>query len=83
MLVTLTNDFHNSSVTLRAEAEPCSYLPETRLIVHLTEFQTRKASKKLCGISGCRCSFNDAGTRGAQFADDGKIIYIVTPNLVS
>ena len=51
--ITLTNDFHNTSVTLRM----ISRFP--------TANQVRRAKKALCGFRSCTCS-GVLGTRGFQ-----------------
>ena len=51
--ITLYNDFHNTSVTLRMKG------------TYPTESQVRRAKKTLCGISGCTCS-GVMGMRGTQ-----------------
>ena len=51
--ITLTNDFHNTSVSLRMKSQ-CP-----------TGSQVRRAKKTLCPIGGCTCS-NVMGMRGAQ-----------------
>lgn len=52
MIITLTNDFHNTSVNLRAN------MGDT-----LSASQVRRARNSLCGNSDCTCS-GDLGTRG-------------------
>jgi hypothetical protein len=52
MQITLTNDFHNTTVTIRAAS-----LPHT-----MTVSQTRRVRNALCGRSGCKCG----GVRGPQ-----------------
>ena len=51
--ITLTNDFHNSEVTLNVKDSTIS------------AGQVKKARRELCGISGCTCG-NDLGMRGKQ-----------------
>jgi len=53
MEITLKNDFHNTSVTLRLRGN------------YPTASQVKRAKKVLCGISGCTCS-NVMGMRGQQ-----------------
>ena len=77
MLVTLTNDFHNSHVTLRLDVEKHSENPDYRFAL-LTPGQVRKARKALCGSPECRCAQNSAGTRGLQYAN-GKPLFIHCP----
>lgn len=78
MLVTLTNDFHNSHVTLRVDVEnPQPEWPDYAIAV-LSPSRTRKARKALCGSPECRCAQNSAGTRGRQYAN-GKPLIIICP----
>ena len=63
MRITLTNDFHNSSVRLNADVR--------RETAYLTTSQVKRAKQQLCGVAGCRCS-NDAGTRGRQALPNGE-----------
>jgi hypothetical protein len=53
-MITLTNDFHNSSVSIRATVGDL-----------LTPAQIRKAKATLCGINGCACG-GPLGERGEQ-----------------
>jgi hypothetical protein len=53
MKVTLTNNFHNTSVTLTM----ASLFPSV--------FQVKRARKTLCGVTGCTCS-DVMGMRGPQ-----------------
>jgi hypothetical protein len=55
MMITLTNDFHNTSVSVRLNNQ------------FLTKNQESRVYKKLCGIKGCACG-NAIGMRGAQTA---------------
>ena len=57
-MITLTNDFHNTEVTLKDKAG------------RLSADQVRKAKKALCA-AGCTCS-GVAGTRGKQYWGEGK-----------
>jgi hypothetical protein len=61
-LVTLTNDFHNSSVVLRCEVLQHIH---NELTIYPTVHQIKRSKRKLCGIPGCTCS-NDCGIRGKQ-----------------
>ena len=54
-MITLTNDFHGTQVTLRLQG------------AFLSAGQEKKAWKSLCGIKGCTCS-GPIGIRGAQTA---------------
>lgn len=53
-MITITNDFHNKQVTLRAN------IGDT-----LTQAQVSRARAKLCGHQGCLCG-GEAGQRGQQ-----------------
>ena len=53
-MITLTNDFHNSSVNVRAQ-----------LGTDLSERQVRRIRRVLCGIEDCTCSAR-TGVRGEQ-----------------
>lgn len=55
MKVTITNEFHNSHVTLEVPGLPCE----------LTEYQIRRARNTLCGITDCTCG-GPLGERGKQ-----------------
>jgi hypothetical protein len=56
-MITLTNDFHKTSITLKDKAGV------------LSATQVKKAKKTLCA-QGCTCS-DFAGTRGNQFWGEG------------
>ncbi len=58
--ITLTNDFHGTSVKLIAE-RISRYQPWS----DLTRGQVARAKRTLCGIDGCTCSCQ-LGTRGKQ-----------------
>ena len=51
--ITLTNDFHNTSVTLRMKS------------AYPTKSQVKRAKNTLCGIKDCTCS-GIMGMRGPQ-----------------
>lgn len=53
-MITLTNNFHNTEVKLRAKAGDI-----------LAPAQIRRCRQALCGISGCTCGGN-LGERGRQ-----------------
>lgn len=53
MIITLTNDFHNTEITLNCKNGK------------LSAGQVKKAQKALCGMSDCCCS-GDIGYRGKQ-----------------
>lgn len=58
--ITLTNDFHHSSISLkRSTAHP------------LSAREVARARRALCGINGCTCA-GVAGTRGTQHLPDGR-----------
>ena len=69
-LVTITNDFHNSSVVLRCDVVQHIHNEKT---IYPTKHQIKRAKKALCGIKGCACS-NDVGIRGKQTLDDMPLI---------
>lgn len=65
MTITLTNDFHNTRISLK------------RSTAHrLSAWQVAKARKALCGISGCTCG-GFAGHRGAQYLPDGTRVQLI------
>ena len=53
-MITLRNNFHNSSTRIRAKIGDL-----------LDEAQVKRIGKRLCSSRGCGCS-DDTGTRGAQ-----------------
>ena len=53
MKITLANDFHNTEITLICKDGK------------LSAGQVKRASRTLCGVSGCCCS-GDVGYRGPQ-----------------
>jgi hypothetical protein len=59
--LTLTNDFHNTSVTLRVKGG------------HLSAGQVARARRELCGVDDCTCS-GDVGTRGPQYLEGRRIV---------
>ena len=64
--ICLTNDFHNTEVSLMARRTPRPELYE------ITAAQVEKARQTLCGIDGCSCG-GFAGERGAQaFIVEGR-----------
>ena len=70
---TLRNDFHRTECTIRSrETHPISDYVE----IVLTDYQTRRLKRELCGMADCWCS-GDVGTRGRQFSDDGKPISVI------
>jgi|LakMenE18May11ns_1017448.scaffolds.fasta_scaffold7274618_1 hypothetical protein len=68
-LITLTNDFHNTSVNLRCEV--LSHIYHTA-VAYPNANQIKKAKRVLCGVAGCNCS-NDAGIRGRQEIDGKRL----------
>lgn len=67
--VTLSNDFHKSSVSIRVDADK---LRNPGTGVYLSASQYAKVRRELCGIRGCTC-----GTiRGPQATDDGRSLDI-------
>lgn len=68
MKITLTSDFHGTSVTLNADVRSHVHNVST---AYLTENQVRKAKRELCGTAGCSCS-GTVGTRGRQQTPSGK-----------
>lgn len=77
--VTLTNDFHNTSVRIRCEV--LSHIHNLSTI-YPSVGQIKKAKKALCGIDGCTCS-GDAGIRGRQEHNDKRLIVDVSSLLVA
>ena len=70
-LITLTNDFHNSSINIRCEV--LSHIHNVAT-AYPNASQIKRAKKALCGVSGCCCSRDD-GTRGKQDID-GKTLEV-------
>jgi len=64
-MITLRNDFHNSTVRLHAQ-----------LGDELTPAQIKRAKNTLCGISGCACG-GALGQRGRQRQEDGRFVGVV------
>ncbi len=69
-LVKLTNDFHNSEVTLRCEVLSHIYNEAT---IYPNARQITRAKRELCGIEGCCCS-GDAGCCGRQTHNGKRLI---------
>ncbi len=65
--ITLTNDFHNTSVVLRPDGEE-----------RLTVGQVQRARRTLCGIAGCTCG-GSLGVRGYQWGTRGLGIEMLYP----
>jgi hypothetical protein len=61
MRITLTNNFHNTSVVFNAKEVACS----GSKILKLSSSQVKKSQKTLCGCNGCKCS-NELGVNGHQ-----------------
>lgn len=78
-LVTLTNDFHNTDVTLRCEVLSHIYGEAT---IYPSESQIKRAKRELCGIDGCTCS-DAAGCRGPQEHNGKRLIVDVSKLYVS
>jgi len=65
-MITLTNDFHNTSVRLRANIGD-----------HLSDSQIKRAARVLCPVSDCCCGQNELNTRGRQdgfYIEFGRIV---------
>jgi hypothetical protein len=60
MLVTLTNDFHNTSIRVR--------------LGHITERNANRVRNNLCGMDDCTCSTSELGTRGKQQHNSQEIL---------
>ena len=63
MKITLSNDFHSSSVVL--DVPVLSHIHNEIEIQAITKRQAAKARRTLCGISGCTCG-GEFGQRGRQ-----------------
>ena len=72
--VKLTNDFHNTSATARAEVLDFGMHQE----VTLSKNQMDRTAKKLCGSKDCKCG-GPAGIRGHQEIFGKKLIVNVFP----
>lgn len=77
--VKLTNDFHNTSVTLHLKGSA----EDMRCGMYLSDHQIKRARKTLCGVKGCTCG-GKVGERGKQNIDvayeyDG-MIYVYDRN---
>lgn len=61
-MITVTNDFHNTQVTLRAREGEA-----------LTDSQIRRARRELCGVAGCMCggAIGERGTQDYEVLIDG------------
>jgi len=67
MLVTLSNDFHRTSVRVRVDKFP----------YHLTPSQVRRIRRALCGMPDCTCS-GWLGVRGPQ--EGGVVVQSFSEN---
>ena len=72
--VTLTNDFHGTSVNLRCEV--LSHIHNVSTI-YPSAGQVKKSKAALCGIAGCTCSGED-GTRGPQEHNGKRLVVDVS-----
>jgi hypothetical protein len=70
---TLRNDFHRTECRVRAEGLSHIY---GECEIQLTEGQTRRARKALCGVADCTCAQHACGIRGPQTTDDGKRLIV-------
>ena len=75
-LYTLTNDFHNTSTRVRCEG--VSHVAGEATI-RLTEAQSKRARRALCGDPDCRCADQDCGIRGPQQTADGQRLVVLEP----
>jgi len=67
LIITLTNDFHNSSVNVRVAKIPAV----------LSASQVRRIRRELCGQRNCACrNVAAAAIRGKQYAPNGPQIVI-------
>lgn len=74
--VTLRNDFHNTSCTIRTELNYVHYISST---IYPTSRQIKAAKRKLCGIKGCTCG----GIRGPQEHNGKRLIVTEMPDIVA
>jgi len=65
-MVTITNDFHNSTAWARARV-----LPDGRL--YLSEHQVRRIRRELCGVTLCSC--------GGYLRERGRQDWLVEPEV--
>ena len=77
-IYTLENDFHGSSVRVRAAGLSRSH---NDIEVPLSPRQAARARRVLCGIEACTCADTPAGTRGVQ-THDGKRVRLTFDCLV-
>lgn len=61
MLVTISNDFHNTSTRTKQGRK--------------THLQALAVKRRLCGVKGCTCS-GSVGERGKQIQPDGTRLLI-------
>lgn len=71
MKITLSNDFHNSSVVLDVPA--LSRIWNETEVQTITKRQAAKARRALCGISGCTCGGGAFGQRGRQVTNGKRL----------
>ena len=70
----LRNDFHNSEAAVRCEGVSHIYGEAT---IRLSASQSKRARRRLCGISECTCAIQECGIRGPQHTDDGKRLVVL------
>ena len=75
-LVSLTNDFHGTTVRLRCETLSHIYGEVT---IYPTPRQIQRTKRTLCPCRDCTCS-GDAGNRGRQ-SHNGKRLIVDTSSL--
>ncbi len=69
-MVTLRNDFHNTSYRVRTAVE----FDAGVAIITLTDGQTARARKVLCGMDDCTCAQHSCGIHGPQEHDGRKLL---------
>ena len=71
---TLRNEFHRTEARVRCDG--VSHIAGEATI-RLTERQSKRARRALCGIAGCTCANQDCGIRGPQRTADGKRLVVL------
>jgi len=71
---TLRNNFHGTEAVVRCDGMSHIYGECT---IRLSESQSKRVRRKLCGLSGCTCDCQDCGIRGPQRTDDGKRLVVL------